>query len=68
MKPCAHGVLAGKFCARCPRVQAPVYVYDRQAVIALNPVRARQGLKPLTGRETYDKRTGQVLDEKGNPL
>lgn len=76
MVPCKHGTPPGKFCAQCPRVTAPstgpVYVYDREAVIALNKIRERQGLKLLTGRETYEikngQRTGRVLGPDGTPL
>lgn len=69
MKTCSHGIVVGKFCAQCPTTQTPVYVYDREAVIKLNVIRAAQGHAPLTGREVYEmrdgKRTGRVVNEKG---
>lgn len=77
MGSCKHGVSVGKYCAQCPKVttphlKQPVYVYDRQAVIDLNKIRERQGLKMLTGKETYEikdgKRTGRVLGADGKPL
>lgn len=72
MKTCAHGVQIGRFCAKCPQT-VPAYVYSREAVIALNPIRKAHGQKPLTGREVYEldednKRTGRVVDEKGEPV
>lgn len=78
MTPCKHGVSAGKFCAQCPKVTTPsttfkpVYVYDRDQVIALNKIRSKQGLSMLTGRETYEYknggRTGRVLGADGQAL
>lgn len=69
MQTCTHGVQVGRFCAKCPKAQQPYYVYSRDAVIALNPIRKAQGQVPLTGREVYEMkngtRTGRVLNEKG---
>lgn len=74
---CKHGIPVGKFCGQCPRVATvgdpkPVYVYSRDAVIALNPIRKAQGLSPLTGFETYEikngKPTGVILGKNGKPL
>lgn len=67
MKLCAHGIQIGKYCAKCP-AQTPAYVYSRDAVIALNPIRKAQGHAPLTGREVYRMVDGVrvVVDEHGN--
>lgn len=56
MRECAHGVSAGRFCARCarrPRPPVPAYCYSRELVIALNPIRKAQGLPPLREGDPY---------------
>jgi len=73
MKTCTHGIIIGRFCAKCATTNStPPYVYSREQVIALNPIRATQGHKPLTGKERYEmkdgKLTGRVLGENGQPL
>jgi len=55
VRKCEHGVEQGRFCARCstkPSNKIP-YCYSRAEVIALNPVRAKQGLPPLKEGDSY---------------
>lgn len=53
MKTCEHGVQVGRFCAKCAtRPQLP-YCYSREQVIALNPIRAKQGLPPLKEGDSW---------------
>jgi hypothetical protein len=54
MKTCEHDIEVGKFCAKCAAKPKIPYVYSREQVIALNPIRKAQGLPPLTGNETYE--------------
>jgi len=53
VRTCEHGVVVGKFCAKCTPNKVP-YCYSREEVIALNPIRKAQGLPPLREGDRYD--------------